>query len=58
MTTQKEVKAFAKANQLYARWNAEWQEWAINRLPRRVEADYYTSDNQDALDQLQFLAKQ
>lgn len=58
MVTKQQVKDFAKANNLYAKWDSEWQEWSINCLPRRPEADYFTSDAQDALDQLEYQRNQ
>lgn len=56
MTTAKQVREYAKKHDLYAVWNAEWEEWTINAKPRHKEADYFTSDNQDALNQLEYLA--
>lgn len=56
MTTQKQVKDFAKANGIIAIWNAEYKEWAIRRRGDRPECDYCTDDNSDALDQCKYLA--
>lgn len=57
MTTKQQVKDFAKAHGLYAKWDSEWQEWTVNEMPRNPKADYFTSDAEDALDQLKYLAE-
>ena len=50
------VKAFAKEHNIRAKWNNEWQEWAIRRHADNAACDYFTSDHEDALDQCRFLA--
>ena len=56
MTTQTQVKAAAKAANVSAKWSVEWQEWTIRRIGDHGDTEYFTSDNEDALDQIAFLA--
>ena len=56
MATQAQVKAAAKAANVSAKWSSEWREWAIRRVNDSAETEYYTSDNDDAMDQIAYLA--
>ena len=56
MTTQTQVKAAAKAANVSAKWSVEWQEWTIRKIGCSAETEYYTSDNDEALDQIAYLA--
>lgn len=56
MATQTQVKAAAKAANVSAKWSSEWQEWTIRKNGCSAETEYYASDNDDALDQIAYLA--